>query len=169
MALTQYSNGRYAKVDILGKYIPEVDPKDPRARKLRVKIAKKATMLKIQIGIALFVMALNIGTTIWAVIIYPPNHQGIGSIAFGSCHNLSLINTLLHGLINVLSSLLLGAGSYCMQLLVGPSRREINQAHANGRSLEIGVASIKNLRHIAGKRLIIWAFLGIASTLLHFL
>ncbi|RBR17039.1 hypothetical protein FVER53590_28836 [Fusarium verticillioides] len=162
------SEGRYAKVDILRKYIPEADPQDPRAQTLRVKMAKKATMLKIQLGIALFVVALNIGTTIWAVIIYPPNRQGIGSIAFGSCHNLSLINTLLHGLINVLSSLILGAGSYCMQLLVGPSRREIDQAHAHGRSLEIGVASFKNLRHIAGKRSIIWAILGITSTLLHF-
>lgn len=166
--LTQHSI-RYAKVGMLGKYIPEVDPENPRAQTFRVELAKRTTMLRVQIGIALLVMALNIGCIIAGVVVYRPNSKGVGTIRFGSCHDTSTINTLLHGAINILSSLLLGAGSYCMQLLVGPSRQEMDRAHSKGKSMEIGVASIKNLRHIAGKRVVLWLFLGISSTLLHFL
>ncbi|KAI1445340.1 hypothetical protein F5Y02DRAFT_130179 [Annulohypoxylon stygium] len=54
-----------------------------------------------------------------------------------------------------------------MQILVAPSRREIDAAHSAGTSLAIGVPSIKNLRYINLKRKVLWFLLGTSATFLH--
>lgn len=56
-----------------------------------------------------------------------------------------------------------------MQLLVSPTRREVNKAHNKGRWLDIGVPSIRNLRSISPIRVVIWVVLGLSSLPLHFL
>jgi hypothetical protein len=146
-----------------------VDPGNPRADTLRVKIAKRRTMLSIHALLALTVLVINVALTVWAIRSYPPDYRGVGTITFGNCSTINTINSAVHLALNIVSSLFLGAGNYCMQTLVSPSRSEINHAHSKGISLVIGVQSLKNLRYINRRRRIIWALIGISAALLHLL
>lgn len=49
------SSSEFASREILKKFIPELEPDDERAQTLRVKMAKRANMLKVQMGLAGFV------------------------------------------------------------------------------------------------------------------
>ncbi|KAI1842909.1 hypothetical protein JX266_010927 [Neoarthrinium moseri] len=162
------SHGRFASKDMLKQYIPELDPEHPRAVTLRVKMAKRSTMLNLQLSIALLVVVINIVLIIALIHNYPLDFRGVGTFSYGNCSTLSTINSAIHVALNIVSSLFLGAGNYCMQILVAPSRAEIDKAHAEGRYLEIGVPSIKNLRYIQRRRVLIWILIGFFSTLLHF-
>lgn len=92
-----------------------------------------------------------------------------GILFTGDCDDARKINTGLHLLINALSTILLGSSNYCMQCLSAPTRYEVDRAHAQKRSLDIGVFSVSNLHRINKKRAIIWAFLGLSSIPLHLL
>lgn len=75
----------------------------------------------------------------------------------------------LHLAINLLSTLLLGASNYTMQCLSAPTRDEINKAHQQRISLDIGIPSIRNLRRISWNRIVLWWLLALSSVSLHFL
>ena len=97
----------------------------------------------------------------------PPN--GIGTIYQGSCQTVKNVDTWLHVILNGFATALIGASSYNMQCLASPSRTEVDQAHSKGVWLDIGVPSIRNLRHIARKRVLLWALLAVSSVPLHLL
>jgi hypothetical protein len=153
---------QFAQVAILSKYIPALGQEIPRDR-----MAKRSAMLRMQLAVSALVLAANVAGTAWAGAAYPPDRRGIGTFLFGDCTRVARLSTALHVLLNVLSTLLLGAGNYCMQLLASPSRSEADNAHACGVALDIGVPSIKNLRHIDGKRVVGWSAIGVTATLLH--
>ena len=54
-----------------------------------------------------------------------------------------------------------------MQTLVAPTREEVDRAHASGKWLDIGSASIKNLLAIGKDRLALWIVLMITTTPFH--
>src|ERR1700753_488837 len=87
----------------------------------------------------------------------------------GHCSKVEKINTGIHVLINALSTLLLGASNFCMQCFSAPTRQEVDTAHKSRYWLDIGVLSIRNLRRINRKRVILWALLGATSLPLHLL
>lgn len=153
----------------LSKFIPDLDPDHERAKTFRVRMSKRSTMLKLHLSTAFLVVLLLLTFLIWANLTYAPDENGVGTFMFGHCSQTSAINTAVHILINVISSLFLSTGNYCMQILIAPSREEINTAHQKGRALEVGVPSIKNLFYIERKRTIAWCLLGILSTTLHIL
>lgn len=92
-----------------------------------------------------------------------------GTLYSGNCEKVRRINYGLHVLINVLSTVLLSSSNYCMQCLSAPTRKDVDVAHARGKWLDIGVLSIRNLRCISRKRVILWALLGLSSLPLHLL
>jgi hypothetical protein len=124
-------------------------------------------MLRIQVLPALTILVANITLTVWAITSYPPDYQGVGTLLSGNCSTIKSINGAVHFALNVISSLFLGAGNYCMQTLVAPSRQEIDRAHSKGISLDIGVPNVKNLWYINRGRAITWALIGMLATLLH--
>lgn len=136
---------------------------------MRVRMAKRKTMLRIQLIVAVVVATTNICVALWAMTSYPPDSRGVGTLSFGSCSKAGITNSLWHVILNILSSLFLGAGNYCMQIFVAPSRKEMDRAHQRGVSLDIGVPSIKNLRYIDRKRVLLWLATGILATFLHLL
>lgn len=75
----------------------------------------------------------------------------INSLYQGECSKTGKISTGLHVIINILSTLLLGALNLCMQLLAAPTRSEIDRAHKEFVWLDIGVPSLRNLRHRSGE------------------
>ena len=95
--------------------------------------------------------------------------SGLGILHEGDCNTVGSYDTGAHILINLLSTLLLSGGNYCMQCLTAPSRREIDKAHKFDIPLEIGVASLSNLRHIDRWKLSTWIILAISSLPLHLL
>ncbi len=59
-----------------------------------------------------------------------------------------------------------GASNYTMQCLCSPTRSEVDFAHSQGRYLDIGLPSIKNLNGLRKK--IMFAFLILSTLPLHF-
>lgn len=126
-------------------------------------------MLRIHLCLSIVTIVATFGVTIWLVIRYPPDVQGVGTILFGSCSTTSTVSTAVHAVLNIVSTIFLAAGNYCMQILVAPSRQEIEQAHKKGKSLIIGVPNIGNLGHISRSRATAWVLIGFFSTQLHLL
>ncbi|KAF3028958.1 hypothetical protein E8E15_009576 [Penicillium rubens] len=69
---------------------------------------------------------------------YAPIHQGKCSVAKNSA-------TGIHLVINILSTIMLGASNYCMQCLAAPSRSEVDEAHQKRAWLAIGTPDIAHL------------------------
>lgn len=85
----------------------------------------------------------------------------------GKCSLTKRWNVALHLVINGVGTAILGASNYCMQSLVAPSRRDIDEYHTRGKALDIGSASIKNLFVIGPYRLTLWLILLITATPFH--
>ncbi|OJJ94921.1 hypothetical protein ASPACDRAFT_1860602 [Aspergillus aculeatus ATCC 16872] len=158
---------RYASKRLLGQYIPEINEHHVRSTTRKSAASKQSTMLRNQFITAAVICLANVVTLICFWVFFPPDERGIGTIRMGDCAEMTSINSAAHVALNVLSSLFLGAGSYCMQILVAPSRREMDWAHARGVSLDIGVQSVRNLRWIKAGRLFQWLGLGVLSICLH--
>lgn len=116
--------------------------------------------------LCLFVFLLNVILTIWASVRSKSNN---GHIYQGSCATAKRYNMGLHILINVLSTLLLGASNYSMQCLSAPTRKAIDRAHSKGRWLDIGVQSLRNLKRAEKWKKVVWLLLGLSSLPLHLL
>ena len=95
--------------------------------------------------------------------------DGVGTLYEGDCGKVHNIDTWLHVALNGLATALIGASNYNMQCLSAPSRSEVDKAHLDGTSLDIGVPSIRNLRHISGRRMAVWMVLCISTVPLHLL
>lgn len=104
--------------------------------------------------------------TIWGASRYGLN-GGLGTIHEGACIKTKNLATWLHLAINVLGTLLLGASNYAMQCLSSPSHEEIDKAHKKGIWLDIGVPSMRNLRHISRSRFVMWFLIAVSSIPLH--
>ncbi|KAI1735862.1 hypothetical protein F4680DRAFT_469712 [Xylaria scruposa] len=92
------------------------------------------------------------------------------SIIFdGSCITSSTLNLFLHLLINVVSTAVLSSSNFFMQILNAPSRQEINRAHSWLQSLDIGIPSTKNLRHVSKFKSASWLIFLVTSLPIHLL
>ncbi|KAL9581715.1 MAG: hypothetical protein Q9212_003735, partial [Teloschistes hypoglaucus] len=112
------------------------------------------------------VLLVNLISTIWALAKYGlKGHLGI--VHEGSCRKTRNMSLWLHLAINILGTALLSASNYCMQCLSAPNRQEVDRAHQRQVALDIGVPSLRNLRHISRKRLLLWILLAISSIPLH--
>jgi uncharacterized protein DUF6536 len=119
--------------------------------------------------LASLVFCINLAATLYATVNSIDKHDGRLVIWKGDCERTRHINTGLHLVINVLSTLLLSASSYGMQCLSAPTRSEIDMAHSTRKWLDIGVLSFRNLKSISGKRVLLYALLATSSIPLHLL
>lgn len=117
---------------------------------------------------ALGVLLINLVLLVWASARYGVE-DGFGLLHAGSCDRARTISTTLHLLINILSTVLLGASNYTMQCLNSPTRGDIDRAHAERKWLDIGIPSWKNRKYMGKKNLALWWLLGMSSVPLHFL
>ena len=159
---------RFASLDILGPFFPETDPAHPKAQTWRTWRSKRQTVLYGCSIFASLVFFANVGATVYFKIRW--RTTGIlGTIYRGDCSRSHRLNSNLHIIINVLSTTLLAASNLCMQLLAAPTRREIDKAHEHYVWLDIGVPSLRNLKHISKKRRVVILLLATTSIPLHFL
>ncbi|KAK4909791.1 hypothetical protein LTR49_021460 [Elasticomyces elasticus] len=117
---------------------------------------------------AFSVLILNLILTIIAAAKFG-SIEGVGTALEGSCDSVNSWTTWLHILINALSSILLSASNYTMQCLCSPTRKEIDEAHAKGDWMDIGVASVRNIWRIRWSRRIVWWCLALSSVPIHLL
>jgi hypothetical protein len=117
---------------------------------------------------AIFVLLTNVLLMIGAASASKLD-RGIGTLYIGSCGIVNKWNLALHLLINILSSILLSASNYAMQILSSPTRSECDKAHARRDWLDIGVNGLRNLTRISWQRRILWTLLGISSVPIHLL
>ncbi|KAJ4318189.1 hypothetical protein N0V94_004555 [Neodidymelliopsis sp. IMI 364377] len=115
-----------------------------------------------------FILNLSVTIYVWTGP-YKKLDGAIGTLFEGSCAKARHLNVWIHLLVNVLSTLLLGASNYCMQVLSAPNREELVRAHGRRIWLHIGVPSLRNLRHIGRPRAVLWLTLFLSSMPLHLL
>lgn len=85
----------------------------------------------------------------------------------GDCDLSSRYNTWLHLVINAISSGVLASSNFFMQVMVAPTREDIDKAHARSRWVEIGVQSWRNLLYVPKRNALYWALFAISSVPLH--
>ena len=95
--------------------------------------------------------------------------NGIATAWTGSCEQASSIVTILHLLINIMSSLLLASSNFSMQCLSAPTRAEIDRAHMNKQWLSIATPNIRNLAYVSPTKSLLWVILALSSFPLHLL
>lgn len=115
---------------------------------------------------AIVVLVINVVACIMAM----SKHEVAGNLAIlydGDCNKAKHLDLWLHLLINILSTMLLGASNYSMQCVSAPTRTDIDKAHRKKLWMDIGVPSIRNLRFISWPRKILWCCLVLSSVPLH--
>jgi hypothetical protein len=127
----------------------------------RVSVATSAAL-------ATTTLLTNCALTVWAFIRFGSTN-GIGTLYEGNCDIVNSWSLWLHILINVLSSALLRASNYTMQILSAPTRRECDRAHADNDWVDIGIVSFRNLTRIGRKRSAAWISLALSSVPIHLL
>lgn len=94
---------------------------------------------------------------------------GTATCMTGKCGHIRGANTAIHAALNVVSTCVLGASTYALQGLTAPTRKEVDKAHAKGKWLEIGTASLRNLLYVRKLNILFWALLAITSLPFHLL
>ncbi|GME45538.1 hypothetical protein GTA08_BOTSDO04901 [Neofusicoccum parvum] len=121
--------------------------------------------------ITICVMLFNVAITTWIMTHpdYRDDDDGWRIMFEGSCQTAKKTSRWVHFLINAISTLLLGASNYCMQVLSSPTRSELVRAHSRKIWLHIGVPNTRNLWHIGKDRSLLWILLFLSSVPLHFI
>lgn len=159
---------RFASLRLLRPWFPESDPKNKRAQTFRTWRSRRNTVFLTYSLTAALIFLINLTST--AVLRWKwGSNNDINELFQGDCSRTEKISAGLHVIINLLSTLLLGASNMCMQLLAAPTRSEIDKAHKDFVWLDIGMPSLRNLRYIGKERLVIWIILGISSIPIHLL
>jgi hypothetical protein len=118
---------------------------------------------------SLLVLAFNIAILIIGATRARGFEKGFAVPMSGLAEDISWWSSGIHILINALSTLLLAASNYTMQVLSSPTRKDIDKAHARREYLDIGVLSTRNLSRIPRRRLFLFVLMGLSSIPVHLL
>jgi len=99
------------------------------------------------------------------LIIVATKPQGL--IFKGSCDRAEWWMRTSHVAINVLSSIVLGASNYAMQILSAPTREEVDRTHERKEWLYIGTQALRNFRFISRSRIVLWVLLALSAIPFH--
>jgi hypothetical protein len=147
-----------------------LDIQTPKKKKYFPKW-RRTLLLWLSIAVVIFVA--NLVFSVWAYLRAPNDDEILLSnrnlYASSNCSKARSLNSGLHVVINILSTLLLSGTNYCMQCLLAPTRQEVNKAHAKNAWVDIGVLSLRNLRHISKLRVALWFLLCLSSLSFHLL
>lgn len=150
----------------LSWWFPQIDHDEKES--WRIWLSRRSRALMLQIGITVLVLVVNFTLTFIVFSRYP-SMNGVGLIYSGDCNTVARLDQWIHLLINVMSTGMLSASNYCMQLQAAPTRADVDAAHRRNRWLDIGIPSLRNLGQIRGWRLCGWLLLAFSSVPLHLL
>jgi hypothetical protein len=95
--------------------------------------------------------------------------NGVAEVFSGTCPQASRVATYAHCVTSAFAVLLFAVGTQSFQLLLSPTRAEVENAHARDRWLHIGVGGLRNMKWIHKRRLTRAVVLLMTSVLLPFL
>jgi len=124
--------------------------------------------LRLFVFATFLVLLVNIGWLIKAQRTYGIVDR-FGTIQRGDCEQVKKSNTLLHLLINILSTIILLASAAFMQAYSSPTRQEIDKAHRSGSWLHVGLLSFRNMRWISKRKTLVCLLLVLTSPPFHLL
>jgi hypothetical protein len=161
----------YGSIKLLSPWFPQIDPENDRAKTFSAWKSRRGVVLWTAFSTTFLVFALNIVLTAlsWTLLSNDSPDEYLRNLYTGECEYVKVASVMTHLIINILSTLMLSASNLCMQLIAAPSRKDIDIAHSKGIWLDIGVPSVRNWKHIPGKRRTFWAILVISSLPIHFL
>ncbi|KAG2413845.1 hypothetical protein HFD88_003034 [Aspergillus terreus] len=157
---------RFASISLLRSWIPAIDPKNQKTHTLASLFSRRHIALGLQLSLTVVVLAINIFTTVWATVRYDIKGD-TGTVFQGNCSKANQLNASFHFAINLLSTAVLGASNFCMQILASPTRGDVDHAHSRKKWFNIGTPSLKNLRMISRMRVIMYVVLSLSSATLH--
>lgn len=126
------------------------------------------TTVSLGLILAIIVFLVNISLLAWSYSRF--SVEKYTAVVFtGSCAKTSKITAAAELAINILSTLLLAASNNCAQLLISPTRTEVERAHGKGIWIHVGPANSRNFQWIRKWRVAVWALLFASSVPLHLL
>lgn len=140
----------FADKQTLAGWFPRINDDEKTSR--RIRLSKRNQALLLQVALIATIFATNLSIMLYASSKYP-SRDGVGLLYAGDCDTVKAANRWLHLLINVLSTGMLSASTFCMQLQASPTRADIDNAHKLNKWLDIGAPSLRNLRYIGRWRL----------------
>ena len=158
-ATTLFNPEIYKSFGLFSEEYDSVDTKPSRGWRKAVVAAAVLTAV---------VLSINLVFLLVGVTRFAPSY-GIGTIYTGNCASVKRWDTALHLLINVLATAVLASSNFAMQCLSSPTRSEVDRAHGKKVSLDIGLASIKNLFYVDWKKGALWSALMLTTLPLHLL
>ncbi|KAI0134218.1 hypothetical protein BJ170DRAFT_190905 [Xylariales sp. AK1849] len=159
-----FRSNLFAEKQTLSWWFPSI--KDDERHSWRIWLSRRSRALLMQVTLVTIIFVTNLTLTVFTVSQYK-SANGIGLIYDDDCETVKKLDQWIHLLINLLSTGMLSASNYCMQLLAAPTRDDVDRAHHANRWLDIGVPSLRNLRYISGWRRFTWILLAFSSLPIH--
>ncbi|RYP92686.1 hypothetical protein DL770_001199 [Monosporascus sp. CRB-9-2] len=161
---SDFRASKFADKNELALWFPQIHSDE--SNDMRIWLSRRSRTLVVQIILIATILFTNFGLTVFAVSQYGSSN-GVGLIYDGDCDTVRALDLWTHLLINLLSTGMLSASNYCMQLQAAPTRANVERAHNDGKWLDIGVPSLRNLRYISIGRALSWALLAFSSVPVH--
>ncbi|KAI0966578.1 hypothetical protein F4678DRAFT_475868 [Xylaria arbuscula] len=154
----------FADKQILAGWFPEINNNEKTS--LRIRLSKRSQALLLQVALIAIIFVTNLVILLYASSKYPPR-DGVGLLYAGDCDTVKTANRWLHLLINVLSTGMLSASTFCIQLQASPTRADVDKVHKLNQWLDIGAPSLRNLRYIGRWRVVSCVVLALSSLPIH--
>ncbi|KAI0189431.1 hypothetical protein F4808DRAFT_467495 [Astrocystis sublimbata] len=154
----------FADKESLAGWFPQIH--DNEKTSLRIRLSKRNQALLMQVALIAAIFATNLGILLYAHSKYP-SRDGVGLLFAGDCDTVKSADRWLHLLINVLSTGMLSASTFCIQLQASPTREDVDKAHKLNKWLDIGAPSLRNLKYIGRWRLVCCIVLAVSSLPIH--
>ncbi|KAJ8131683.1 hypothetical protein O1611_g1943 [Lasiodiplodia mahajangana] len=162
---TAFRADGFADKQTLAGYFPRISDANEKTS-LRIRLSKRNQALLLQVALIGTIFATNLSILVYASSKYPAR-DGVGLLYAGDCDTVKSANRWLHLLINVLSTGMISASSFCIQLQASPTRADVDKMHGLNKWLDIGAPSLRNLRYIGQWRLACCIVLAFSSLPIH--
>ncbi|KAI1178695.1 hypothetical protein F4777DRAFT_536397 [Nemania sp. FL0916] len=162
--ITPFRVHGFADKENLAGWFPRIHANEKTS--WRIRLSKRNQALLLQVALIGSIFAANLFILLYSSRHYP-SVNGVGLLYAGDCDTVKSANRWLHLLINILSTGMLSASTYCVQLQASPTRADIDKAHKLNKWLDIGAPSIRNLRAIGRWRLASCIILILSSIPIH--
>ncbi|KAI0860541.1 hypothetical protein F4860DRAFT_478805 [Xylaria cubensis] len=156
----------FADKTSLSGWFPRMNDNEKTSWRIRLSKRNKALLLQIFLVATIFIV--NIVLAVYTSSKYP-SQNGVGLLYAGNCDTVGTSNRYLHLLINVLSTGMLSASNFCIQLQASPTRADVDHVHEHNSWVDIGVPSMRNLKYISWWRLVSCIILALSSLPIHLL
>lgn len=165
----QSKSENYGSTTMLEPWSPSINPDHLRSQTWRTWKGHRQVILWSCFVAVSSICLINFSLATWAWAHFGTTSDGVVELYRGDCAIIKRADVGAHIVINVLGMVLLCASNLTLQLLVAPTRKEVDAAHAKGTWLDIGIPSLRNLRGITRSRAILWSLLAVTSIPILFL